>query len=79
MLKDMYTSRNEEMAASECTRSHEQAIKMRSFSEEGRLSRDVIHSIMQEKKPNQVAQFKMPHDGFENDSSDYPRDVAENS
>ena len=52
----------EEMAANECTPSHEQAIKMRSFSEEGRLSGDVIHSIMQEKKPNQVAQFKMPQE-----------------
>jgi ParB family chromosome partitioning protein len=45
-----------------CTPSHEQAIKMRKFSEEGRLNEDVILSIMQEEKPNQVEQFKMPRD-----------------
>ena len=52
----------EEIIAFECTPSHEQAIKMRGFSEEGRLSEDVIHSIMQEEKPNQVEQFRMPRD-----------------
>lgn len=40
--------------------SHEQAIKMRRFSEEGKLNPEVILSIMQEEKPNQVEQFKMP-------------------
>ena len=44
------------------TPSHEQAIKMRKFAEEGRLNEDVILSIMQEEKPNQVEQFKMPRD-----------------
>lgn len=52
----------EEMTAEERTPSHVQAMKMRKFSEEGRLSEDVIHSIMQEEKPNQVEQFKMPRD-----------------
>ena len=52
----------EEMTAEERTPSHVQAIKMRKFSEEGRLGEDVIHSIMQEEKPNQVEQFKMPRD-----------------
>jgi len=52
----------EEMAAEDKTPSHEQAIKMRKFAEEGRLNEDVIHSIMQEEKPNQVEQFKMPRD-----------------
>ena len=42
------------------TPSHAQAIKMRSFSEQGKLNPDVILSIMQEEKPNQVEQFKMP-------------------
>lgn len=42
------------------TPSHAQAIKMRSFSEHGKLNPDVILSIMQEEKPNQVEQFKMP-------------------
>jgi len=44
----------------ECTPNHAQAIKMRKFAEEGRLNTDVILSIMQEEKPNQVDQFKMP-------------------
>lgn len=42
------------------TPSHAQAIKMRKFSEEGRLNMDVIFSIMQEEKPNQKEQFKIP-------------------
>ena len=42
------------------TPSHAQAIKMRSFSEHGKLNPDVILSIMQEEKPNQVEQFKIP-------------------
>ena len=40
--------------------SHAQAIKMRQFSQEGRLDANVLLSIMQEEKPNQVEQFKMP-------------------
>lgn len=43
-----------------CTPSHAQAIKMRAFSEQGKLNPDVILSIMQEEKPNQVEQFKIP-------------------
>ena len=49
----------ETMKSEECTPSHVQAIKMRKFAEEQRLSGDVILSIMQEEKPNQVEQFKM--------------------
>ena len=52
----------EEMIADDKTPSHVQAIKMRKFAEDGRLNKDVIHSIMQEEKPNQVEQFKMPID-----------------
>lgn len=44
----------------DCTPSHVQAMKMRKFAEEGRLNEDVIFSIMQEEKPNQVEQFKLP-------------------
>lgn len=44
----------------DCTPSHVQAMKMRKFSEEGRLNEDVILSIMTEEKPNQVEQFKLP-------------------
>lgn len=52
----------ESIESEDCTPSHVQAAKMRKFSEEGRLSEDVILSIMQEEKPNQVEQFKMPKD-----------------
>lgn len=50
----------ETMTVDDCTPSHAQAIKMRDFSEKGKLNADVILSIMQEEKPNQVEQFKMP-------------------
>ena len=52
----------ETMTVEECTPSHVQAIKMRDFSEKGKLNEDVILSIMQEEKPNQVEQFKIPKD-----------------
>ena len=48
------------MDSEDCTPSHAQAIKMRQFSQEGRLNANVLLSIMQEEKPNQVEQFKMP-------------------
>ena len=48
------------MESEDCTPSHAQAIKMRQFSQEGRLDANVLLSIMQEVKPNQVEQFKMP-------------------
>lgn len=52
----------ETMECEDCTPSHAQAIKMRQFSQEGKLNPDVILSIMQEEKPNQVEQFKMPRE-----------------
>lgn len=48
------------MQSEDCTPSHVQAIKMRKFSEEGKLDNDVIFAVMTEEKPNQVEQFKMP-------------------
>ena len=48
------------MELEDCTPSHAQAIKMRKFSEEGKLGEDVILSILTEEKPNQVEQFKIP-------------------
>ena len=50
----------ETMTTEDCTPSHVQTMKMRKFSEEGRLNMDVIFSIMQEEKPNQKEQFKIP-------------------
>lgn len=54
--QDLY----ETVMSEECTPSYVQAMKMRKFSEEGRLNMDVIFSIMQEEKPNQKEQFKIP-------------------
>jgi len=45
-----------------CTPSLAQAQKMKRFEEDGKLTSEVILSIMGEEKPNQVEQFKMPHD-----------------
>lgn len=50
----------ETMTIEDRTPSHAQTIKMRKFSEEGKLDANVILSIMQEEKPNQVEQFKIP-------------------
>lgn len=44
----------------DCTPSHVQAIKMRQFSQQGRLDSNVIFSILEEEKPNQKEQFKIP-------------------
>lgn len=48
------------MECEDCTPSLAQAIKMKKFEQEGKLSEDVIFSIMAEEKPNQVEQFKIP-------------------
>lgn len=53
---------NETMLSEDCTPSHAQAIKIRKFSEEGRLNKDVIFSILSEEKGNQKEQFKMPRE-----------------
>ena len=48
------------MECEDCTPSLTQAIKMKGFSKDGKLTDEVILSIMQEEKPNQKEQFKMP-------------------
>ena len=50
----------ETLLSEDCTPSLEQAIIMRKFSQDGKLNSDVILSIMQEKKPNQKEQFRVP-------------------
>ena len=47
------------MSEEDCTPSHAQAIKMRGFSKEGKLTKEVILSIMQEEKPNQKEQVRI--------------------
>jgi len=63
----------EEIVADEKTPSHEQAIKLRRLSTEGKLNETEIHLIMLEEKPNQVEQFKMPKDKI---SRFFPPDTA---
>ena len=58
--KEQQQTLYEAIESEDCTPSHVQAMKMRKFSEEGRLNEDVILSIMQEEKPNQIEQFKLP-------------------
>lgn len=48
------------MGREDCTPSLAQAIKMKSFSREDKLSEAVILSIMAEEKPNQKEQFRIP-------------------
>jgi len=50
------------MECESCTPSLAQALKLKRFSQEGRLGQDVIFSILQEEKPNQVEQFKIPRE-----------------
>jgi len=52
----------EEMLANDNTPSHDQAIQMRKNANEGQLDKNVIQYIMQEAKPNQVEQFRMPRE-----------------
>ena len=58
--KEQQTALLDTMQLEDCTPSHAQAIKMRKFSEEGRLNEDVILSILSEEKANQKEQFRMP-------------------
>ena len=48
------------MEAQACTPSHAQAIKMKRYSKEGSLTPALIRSIMEEEKPNQVEQVRIP-------------------
>lgn len=48
------------MGREDCTPSLAQAIKMKAFSRDGKLTDAVILSIMAEEKPNQKEQFRMP-------------------
>ena len=60
LSKEQQQSLYDTMECEDCTPSLAQAIKMKEFSRDGKLSAEVILSIMQEEKPNQKEQFKMP-------------------
>lgn len=60
LSKEQQKSLYNTMEREDCTPSLAQAIKMKEFSKDGKLTDEVILSIMQEEKPNQKEQFKMP-------------------
>ena len=60
LSKEQQESLYSTMECEDCTPSLAQAIKMKEFSKDGKLTDEVILSIMQEEKPNQKEQFKMP-------------------
>lgn len=63
-----YLAENEQQSlldsieSEDSTPSYAQALKMRRFSQEGNLTDEVILSIMEEEKPNQKEQFKIPRE-----------------
>lgn len=59
LSKEQQQSLYDTMECEDCTPSLAQAIKMKEFSRDGKLTAEVILSIMQEEKPNQKEQFKM--------------------
>lgn len=60
LSKEQQQALHDTMECEDCTPSLAQAIKMKEFSKDGKLTDEVILSIMQEEKPNQKEQFKMP-------------------
>ena len=60
LSKEQQQSLYDTMECEDCTPSLAQAIKMKEFSRDGKLTVEVILSIMQEEKPHQREQFKMP-------------------
>ena len=60
LSKEQQQSLYDTMECEDCTPSLAKVIKMKEFSRDGKLTEEVILSIMQEEKPNQREQFKMP-------------------
>ena len=60
LSKEEQTSLLMTMESEVCTPSLAQAIKIKKFSQEGRLNDDVILSILSEEKPNQKEVYKLP-------------------
>ena len=60
LSKEQQESLYSTMECEDCTPSLAQAIKMKEFSKDGKLTDEVILSIIQEEKPNQREQLKIP-------------------
>ena len=52
------------MEQSDCTPSHAQSIRMKKLSQQGQLHEDMIYTIMEEEKPNQKEQIRLPRADF---------------
>ena len=52
------------MEQNDCTPSHAQAIRMKKLSQQGQLPEDMIYTIMEEEKPNQKEQIRLPRADF---------------
>ena len=65
LSKEEQTSLLMTMESEVCTPSLAQAIKIKKFSQEGRLNDDVILSILSEEKPNQKEVYKLPKERLE--------------
>ena len=62
LKKEEQASLLEEISYTDATPSLAQAIKMRKFSNEGKLSHEVIESIMSEEKPNQKEKINIKYE-----------------
>lgn len=60
LTKEEQASLHEAMESEDCTPSLAQAIKIKKFSQEGRLNGDVMLSILSEEKPNQREVYRLP-------------------
>ena len=52
------------MEQNDCTPSHAQSIRMKKLSQQGQLPEDMIYTIMEEEKPNQREQIRLPRADF---------------
>ena len=62
LKKEEQTELLEEISYTDATPSLAQAIKMKKFSNEGKLSQEVIESIMREEKPNQKEKINIKYE-----------------
>ena len=62
LKKEEQTELLEEIIYTDATPSHTQANKMKKFSNEGKLSHEVIESIMSEEKPNQKEKINIKYE-----------------
>jgi ParB-like partition proteins len=62
LSKELQASLLDTMQCEDCTPSMAQAIEMKELAAKGKLNEDGILTILSQKKPNQVEQFKIPRE-----------------